>query len=514
MSKHREEITHIRTNMNLIRSKINARIPVEILAEIFTDYIDASRSGLSESVEQRITISYDDVNERTGYLSPRPCRWLRIAHVCHHWRSICLSLPRLWSAVVLYWPKMATKCISLSQNVPLHVFRLKKTYWRREELEYFALALPHLSRMASLHIPYPPSNLDTSLGSLEGGVLPTGPMLTSISLGDLGIGQTLLNSILKFDPPQLERLVILQSVYDTRDMPPLPASPRYLIMFLKLAPRVGVGVPMRLEKLENLQSLRIFEPLSLTLVTDNPRRHGVNFPQVKYLHISSSRAEWYLKSLSFPSTTQIQLTCGSHVQWVEVCGGTPHISLLMRSSGNRGSYTFSYWTDTLAIDAMEEIPARLKIHCNIRTINACSIAVEMAQALPSLKTLYVQQGAPHGSRTMRTLSQHLRNLRNLAMLERTGYVWLSLESKGKTAPLWTSYPHLQCLTIFATAWNQYVQESLQRCLQVKEATTSGKLSRLEIPCSLIEPVDLTVLENLVDEVVDITSHKRIVSAAM
>uniref|UniRef100_UPI001ABB04F3 F-box-like domain-containing protein n=1 Tax=Aetokthonos hydrillicola TaxID=1550245 RepID=UPI001ABB04F3 len=79
-----------------------ARIPPEILSEIFLHHRDANNSSIR---------GYED---RTS--------WMFVANVSSHWRSVALSSPRLWSTFNLSFPRLVEHSLRyVGSTTPLHV---------------------------------------------------------------------------------------------------------------------------------------------------------------------------------------------------------------------------------------------------------------------------------------------------------------------------------------------------------------------------------------------------------
>ena len=76
---HRNEIARLSRRLNTDARVM--RLPDELLAEVFAQYVSAWRAD--------------------KLLNTRPYGWLPITHVCHNWREIALHTPLLWTDVHL-----------------------------------------------------------------------------------------------------------------------------------------------------------------------------------------------------------------------------------------------------------------------------------------------------------------------------------------------------------------------------------------------------------------------------
>ncbi|KAH9857358.1 hypothetical protein C2E23DRAFT_807649 [Lenzites betulinus] len=107
-----EIATHTRAIIDL-KGRLNtmttiARLPPELLSEIFL---------------QITKEAYDDHRDchRPYYGASRFYAWVRVAHVCHSWRSVALNTPRLWGYVILTRRQVVEDVLALSKKAPLLV---------------------------------------------------------------------------------------------------------------------------------------------------------------------------------------------------------------------------------------------------------------------------------------------------------------------------------------------------------------------------------------------------------
>jgi hypothetical protein len=88
-----------------------------------------------------------------------PLAWLRVAHVCHHWREIALNQPLFWSRVDFTDLSLpgAAEILSRAKTAPLYLeARVPHPHWDntritafREELQRHASHICHLDIRAS-----------------------------------------------------------------------------------------------------------------------------------------------------------------------------------------------------------------------------------------------------------------------------------------------------------------------------------------------------------------------------
>lgn len=88
---HRQAIIHYYGRFNVVKPAINVLLPMEILAEIFKNYMLICTPQGYHTIHPFSARS----------LVHTPYEWLKVAHVCRYWRSIALSYPVLFEYVVL-----------------------------------------------------------------------------------------------------------------------------------------------------------------------------------------------------------------------------------------------------------------------------------------------------------------------------------------------------------------------------------------------------------------------------
>ncbi|KAI0043305.1 hypothetical protein FA95DRAFT_1498825, partial [Auriscalpium vulgare] len=83
-----------------------SRLPPELLCRVFSNLVE------EEEEEEYLKSGMD------GF--PRPMPWVRLSHVCRHWRDVALNDPTFWARLSLPLPqRWADAIISRSQGAPL-----------------------------------------------------------------------------------------------------------------------------------------------------------------------------------------------------------------------------------------------------------------------------------------------------------------------------------------------------------------------------------------------------------
>ncbi|KAI1796767.1 hypothetical protein LXA43DRAFT_1177890 [Ganoderma leucocontextum] len=97
-------IINLKTHLNTF-THIN-RLPNEVLGQILVVY---ARDHYRSATRDR---------DKSGSTSPQ---WIKLAHVCRHWREVALGTPRFWSHVYVRRLGTFSALLSLSKSSPLHV---------------------------------------------------------------------------------------------------------------------------------------------------------------------------------------------------------------------------------------------------------------------------------------------------------------------------------------------------------------------------------------------------------
>ncbi|KAI0038403.1 hypothetical protein FA95DRAFT_1474257, partial [Auriscalpium vulgare] len=80
-----------------------SRLPPELLCRVFSDLVG---------------LELEDRRPVDGFPSTMP--WIRLSHVCRHWRDVALNDPAFWGDLILPLPpQWADAILSRSQGTPL-----------------------------------------------------------------------------------------------------------------------------------------------------------------------------------------------------------------------------------------------------------------------------------------------------------------------------------------------------------------------------------------------------------
>jgi hypothetical protein len=244
--------------------------------------------------------------------------WIRVTHVCQHWRQVALDDSSLWAKI---WgipknTKWISEMLTRAKNAPLDIeFRCSKN------LEALHMIPPQLSRTRRLRF----HNLSTDhsygdhdvrkICSFEAPALEhfelTATDKLDISFRDLG-----RNMLFKGHAPRLQTISLSQVVI------PWSLIPRGQLTQLKIArPLEDIDYPGELEQLIDLLvncpalellSLDSCLPSQLTKLSHGQTIHLSHLSRLR-LCGSTSRILNTLKMLKLPSSTTLHLNCISNM---------------------------------------------------------------------------------------------------------------------------------------------------------------------------------------------------------
>lgn len=98
----------------------------------------------------------DDYHEHShSYYNRLP--WIRLTHVCRHFRAVALSTPRFWGYLRLVKSEFLAELLTRSKSVPLYIkARVDAGSDRADHILGLEKLLPHSHRIRQLHIEGPP----------------------------------------------------------------------------------------------------------------------------------------------------------------------------------------------------------------------------------------------------------------------------------------------------------------------------------------------------------------------
>ncbi|KII86788.1 hypothetical protein PLICRDRAFT_93441 [Plicaturopsis crispa FD-325 SS-3] len=269
------------------------RLPTEILSEIF--------------LWSRIGTFYPIFTP-----PPKLSRWIRITHVCRHWRDVALDCPRLWNTIVPNNPNWTREWLIRSKEAPLSI-SFAPTGPDETAQHAMELVLAHMTRIATLHI-Y--TDLER-MGRLLDATTP-GPILERLTLRVRGYpetdediqGYTLPELFCTSAIPTLKKLDLACASFRWDS----PIVTHLTVLALKVIP--PASRPSLREMLDMLARASSLTVLILgedvvDLGGTNPSLDVVNLPRLGSISLSMQARVCgaLLTHLTFPSSATIRLEC-------------------------------------------------------------------------------------------------------------------------------------------------------------------------------------------------------------
>lgn len=321
--KHKHAIADLRRGLNSLLSI--ARLPDELLAEIFMIYAAVFKADLADSqraaghTATRYLLQHPTVIRRTE----SQYAWIRVTHICHRWREVALGFPRLWTHIDCRRPDMTAEWLLRSKAAPLHVssvLEYGRAAWIRG-CDSLLLALQELPRTRHLEIRTPRFN-QTYKGFEAAWAPCPSTMLESIELTTITNwysehgGTPIIKRLLNGNPIRLENLILNDTYLHWSDIkhPALASLKRFthisgswvdsLEDMLKVLAECVSLEELDLSDAQHDMSL----PLTTQPMTDN------NLPQVELANLRQIRlgSTPYLSlalidRLKFPSSASVEL---------------------------------------------------------------------------------------------------------------------------------------------------------------------------------------------------------------
>ncbi|RPD64144.1 hypothetical protein L226DRAFT_559453 [Lentinus tigrinus ALCF2SS1-7] len=161
---HSRAIIDIKTRLNMMTPV--ARLPPELLSTVFTLLA-------AESYETRCAVSmYTSDSYKTNI-------WIRVAHVCRHWRATALATPRLWSYIAITSKRAADELLARSKKAPLHLVANVPSH-ADDRQKAVKGVMAEFFRMRALHL----TGSSQAICELFHKVSVPAPMLESVKLAD------------------------------------------------------------------------------------------------------------------------------------------------------------------------------------------------------------------------------------------------------------------------------------------------------------------------------------------
>ncbi|KAN0127934.1 hypothetical protein V8E53_014282 [Lactarius tabidus] len=143
------EIKSLEESIRALRRRRNALAPISSLpTEVITTVFTLLRGPLRGAVAPSPLTLFNEWPDRLP--------WIRVAHVCHHWRELALNQPLLWSHVdfTLFSSTGTAEILARAKMVPLHLEAMVPIgHWNNARFSAFRNELQaHVSHICHLGI--------------------------------------------------------------------------------------------------------------------------------------------------------------------------------------------------------------------------------------------------------------------------------------------------------------------------------------------------------------------------
>ncbi|KAM5544195.1 hypothetical protein V8D89_001855 [Ganoderma adspersum] len=311
--KIEDEIESHANAITMLKHRLNAtttisRLPSELLSEIFVCFA------------QDYFRSYTDHKAHSSYYSYHRGvpEWVRVAHVCHAWREIALSTPRLWSLIAVTQRSIAEQLLVRSKKAPLSVAATHLGYNADRKKILETVFSEEMYRVRELFISGPSSHVYELCAKL------TEPanLMHTLALSDSGDNYTQKNSDLipqnlcNGQFPRLRCLEIrrLAMRWDN----PLLCSALTNLVVIQSIYRDAMGTFEQfisaLESMPGLQTIELanaIPPTSPGSAHLSPPSRAIAFPHLRDIRLNGSTIDCanFLRHLSLGANIQLQLAC-------------------------------------------------------------------------------------------------------------------------------------------------------------------------------------------------------------
>ncbi|KAF8056982.1 hypothetical protein FPV67DRAFT_1529699 [Lyophyllum atratum] len=271
---------------------------------------------------------------------PSNLDWIRVSHVCSHWRRVALACPRLWTTIPFHRPRWAEEMLARSKMAPLIIgplVFLKSESWHPPHLSSAPCAaaplvkatMSQLSRIKklALHQGHLGEESFMEIVSLLDSPAPLLETLEISFYNRLRAENRLPDHLFSGDAPRLSHLLVDKGILNWKALP-----------FTHLK-SLEVQSPMEAPPLEHiifaLANLPLLESFKCTTsyahpagVTSTPCTVVVDLPRLANLEIRSGLPScvFLLDHITYPETTWVMVSCSvmlmfeqhtSNVSWAQ-----------------------------------------------------------------------------------------------------------------------------------------------------------------------------------------------------
>ncbi|KAF8059586.1 hypothetical protein FPV67DRAFT_1588831 [Lyophyllum atratum] len=243
--------------------------------------------------------------------------WIRVSHVCTHWRRVALECASLWTNIPFHRPKWAKEMLARSKMAPLIIMLVFVKSWRMRKLlcvpcteaSVVKATISQLSRINKLALDQGKLGKESFI-ELVSLLDSPAPLLETLEISFSGFAaeNRLPDKLLSGQAPRLTHLHVEAGILNWRALP--------FTNLESLEVRSAIGPPLEhiIFALLNLPCLESFicgTSYTWADVTSTPCTIIVDLPRLANLEIGSGlpTCVFLLDHITYPETTQVIVRC-------------------------------------------------------------------------------------------------------------------------------------------------------------------------------------------------------------
>ncbi|KAF8062464.1 hypothetical protein FPV67DRAFT_272304 [Lyophyllum atratum] len=273
---------------------------------------------------------------------PSNLDWIRVSHVCSHWRRVALECPRLWTTIPFHRPRWAEEMLARSKMAPLIIMLVftKYTWPERTELLHVPSSetpavkatMSQLSRIKKLALRQEELSPESFMDLIRLLDSPA-PLLESLDIAFLFFTREhkLPDYLFSGEATRLSRLRVVEGSLNWQALPFTNLKSLEVRSAFAPPPEHIISALSNMPFLESLKCDFRSIPAG---GTSTPCTVNVNLPRLAELMIACDlpTCAFLLDHISYPTTTHAMFRCKVNV--VEERGSTVIVSLAERVVDN------------------------------------------------------------------------------------------------------------------------------------------------------------------------------------
>ena len=323
------EIKSLEASIQSLKYRRNALAPISSLpTEVISTIFFILRAPVAPS----------PLTPPTPSENPDNLPWIRLSHVCHHWREITLDQPLFWSHLHFNNFSSAGAAEILARTtmarVPLHLKAKILGHWNNAQFDTFQKQI----RLHASHISHLDISADFSrFSNVIEGLVSSAPILEYLSLACTGLssGVCIPDTLFDGNTPRLSYLKLRKCNISWKSLL-LKGLKCLEIHYPSASGRPSVSVWLdALDEMPQLQilSLHAASPIAVPAPLPPGIRRTITLPSLSVLDLSASARDCLLAlaHLILPALTRLCLTARSALQdGSDVQEILPHVSQHIR----------------------------------------------------------------------------------------------------------------------------------------------------------------------------------------